>query len=110
MPRSLSVDWFGGVAYVAYRSYIRYSRPVPKTIAQRELRNDNAKVIEAVVAGESFVVTRNGVPVAELRPIQRAARRTFVPTAQLLALVASGPHIDRKRFRTDLDRVVDQHL
>jgi prevent-host-death family protein len=80
-----------------------------KTIAQRELRNDNAKVIEAVVAGESFVVTRNGVPVAELRPIQ-PARRTFVPRAQLLALAATGPHIDRDRFRTDLDRVVDQHL
>jgi len=82
---------------------------MPKTIAQRELRNDNAKVIEAVVAGESFVVTRNGVPVAELRPIQ-PARRTFVPRAQLLSLVATGPHIDRERFRTDLDRVVDQHL
>jgi prevent-host-death family protein len=80
-----------------------------KTIAQRQLRNDNAKVIEAVVAGESFVVTRNGVPVAELRPIQ-PARRTFVPRAQVLALVARGPHIDRERFRTDLDRVVDQRL
>jgi prevent-host-death family protein len=80
-----------------------------KTIAQRELRNDNAKVIEAVVAGESFVITRNGVPVAELRPIQ-SARRTFVPRAQLLALAATGPHIDRERFSTDLDRVVDQHL
>jgi len=82
---------------------------MPRTIAQRELRNDNAKVIEAVVAGESFVVTRNGVPVAELRPIQ-LARRTFVSRAQLLAIVATGPHIDRERFRTDLDRVVDQQL
>ena len=33
---------------------------MPKTIAQRDLRNDNAKVIEAVAAGESFVVTRIG--------------------------------------------------
>jgi len=82
---------------------------MPKIIAQRELRNDNAKVIEAVVAGESFVITRNGVPVAELRPVQ-PARRTFVPRAQLLALVATGPRIDRARFRTDLDRVIDQHL
>lgn len=80
-----------------------------KTIAQRELRNDNAKVIEAVVAGESFVVTRNGVPVAELRPI-RQSRRTFVPTAELLSVATSGPRIDRERFRADLDRVVDQDL
>ena len=39
-----------------------------KTIAQRELRNDNAKVIDAVQAGETFIITRNGEPVAELRP------------------------------------------
>jgi prevent-host-death family protein len=80
-----------------------------KTIAQRELRNDNARVIEAVVAGESFVVTRNGVPVAELRPIQQN-RRTFVPTAELLLLASTGPRIDRQRFREDLDRVADQGL
>jgi len=80
-----------------------------KTIAQRDLRNDNAKVIEAVAAGESFVVTRNGVPVAELRPI-RLTRRTFVPTAELVALGLVGPPINRERFRADLDRVVDQDL
>jgi len=82
---------------------------MPKTIAQRELRNDNAKVIDAVAAGESFVITRNGVPVAELRPIQ-AMRRTFVPTSELLVLGAAGPRIDRERFRADLDAVVDQSL
>jgi prevent-host-death family protein len=80
-----------------------------KTIAQRELRNDNAKVIEAVAAGESFIVTRNGVPVAELRPIQQT-RRTFVPTAELLAPAGAGPRINRERFRADLERVVDQGL
>jgi prevent-host-death family protein len=80
-----------------------------KTIPQRELRNGNAQVIDAVVSGETFVVTRNGVPVAELRPI-RNARRTFVPKGDLLTLVASGPHIDSKQFRADLDRVVEQRL
>ena len=80
-----------------------------RTIAQRELRNDNAKVIEAVAAGESFVVTRNGVPVAELRPI-RPTRRTFIPFAELMALTAAGPPINRARFEADLDQVVDQGL
>ncbi|MGI9032802.1 MAG: type II toxin-antitoxin system Phd/YefM family antitoxin [Acidimicrobiales bacterium] len=80
-----------------------------KTIAQRQLRNDNAKVIEAVAAGESFIVTRNGVPIAELRPI-RTNRRTNVAKADLMALAASGPHVDRKQFQADLDRVVDQRL
>ncbi len=80
-----------------------------KTIAQRELRNENAKIIEAVTAGESFVVTRNGEPVAELRPL-RAGRRTFVSRAEVVALATAGVRIDRHRFRADLDRVIDQGL
>ena len=80
-----------------------------RTIPQRELRNDNARVIAAVAAGESFVVTRNGVPVAELRPIQQV-RRSFVPKAELIALAAAGPHVDLARFRADLDNAIDQTL
>ena len=80
-----------------------------KTIAQRELRNDNARVIESVVAGESFIVTRNGVPVAELRPIQQP-RRTFVPRSELVALAATGPRINRDQYMADLDQVVDPGL
>jgi len=79
------------------------------TIAQRELRNDNAKVVDAVAAGETCVVTRKGMPVAELRPI-RTARRRFVPKAELIALAAASPHIDLKKFRADLDAVIDQGL
>ncbi|MGL5859202.1 MAG: type II toxin-antitoxin system Phd/YefM family antitoxin [Angustibacter sp.] len=82
---------------------------MPRIIAQRELRNENAKVIEAVTAGETFVVTRNGEPVAELRPLRRA-RRTFVPREEIAALGAGGLRIDRDRFTADLDRVADQGL
>ncbi|HEX7496184.1 MAG TPA: type II toxin-antitoxin system prevent-host-death family antitoxin [Candidatus Limnocylindrales bacterium] len=80
-----------------------------KTIAQRELRNENAKVIDAVTAGETFVVTRNGEPVAELRPVQ-AGRRAFISREEVAALAAVGVRIDRHRFRTDLDQVIDQGL
>jgi prevent-host-death family protein len=80
-----------------------------KTIAQRELRNENAKVIEAVTAGETFVVTRNGEPVAELRPI-KAGRRTFISRDEVAALTASGVRIDYRAFRADLDRLIDQGL
>jgi prevent-host-death family protein len=80
-----------------------------KTIAQRELRNDNARVIKAVAAGETFVITRNGIPVAELRPIQ-TNRRPTVPKAELMALACSGPRVDLRQFRADLDRLVDQGL
>lgn len=66
-------------------------------------------MIEAVTAGETFVVTRNGEPVAELRPL-RAGRRTFVSREEVAALAATGVRIDRHQFRTDLDTVIDQGL
>lgn len=78
-----------------------------KTIAQRELRNENAKVMDAVTAGETFVVTRNGEPVAELRPL-RAGRRTFISRSEVAALAATNVRIDRDQFRADLDAVIDQ--
>ena len=78
-----------------------------KTIAQRELRNENAKVMDAVTAGETFVVTRNGEPVAELRPL-RSGRRTFISREEVAALAAVNVRIDRDRFRADLDAVIDQ--
>lgn len=80
-----------------------------KTIAQRELRNDNAKVMEAVTAGETFVVTRNGEPVAELRPL-RAGRRRFVSRAEVAAMVNANVRIDKDRFRADLDDLINQGL
>jgi len=80
-----------------------------RTIAQRELRNDNAKVIEAVAGGETFIVTRNGEPVAELRPI-KAHRRTFVSRAEIEDMAAAGVRIDHHRFRADLDRAFDQGI
>lgn len=40
-----------------------------KTISQRELRNDNAEVIRGVEDGETYMVTRRGVPVARLVPL-----------------------------------------
>lgn len=46
-------------------------------IAQREPRNQSAQVIDAVTAGETFVVTRNGEPIAHLRPI-KPGRRALV--------------------------------
>jgi antitoxin (DNA-binding transcriptional repressor) of toxin-antitoxin stability system len=58
-------------------------------------------------AGETFVVTRNGEPVAELRPL-RAGRRTFISRAEVAALAAANVRIDRDQFRNDLDAVIDQ--
>jgi prevent-host-death family protein len=40
------------------------------TIPQRELRNDITAILRRTEAGESFTVTVNGRPVAELRPLE----------------------------------------
>ena len=79
------------------------------TIPQRELRNENAKVIDAVAAGETFIVTRNGEPVAELRPL-RVARRTFISRDEVASLAGAAVRIDHRQFKEDLDRLIDQGL
>jgi antitoxin (DNA-binding transcriptional repressor) of toxin-antitoxin stability system len=49
-----------------------------RTITQRELRNDNAAIMRALKSGDTFIITRNGVPVGRHTPVPR---RTFVPDA-----------------------------
>jgi len=78
-----------------------------RIINQRELRNQSAAVLREVEAGEIIVVTRNGTPVAELRPIR--ARR-FALRAIISKGAACAPRIDAARFRADLDAVIDQRL
>lgn len=76
-----------------------------RVISQRELRNDSAAVLREVEAGETLVVVRHGVPVAELRPC--AAGGAFVPRATIAAAARQAPRIDAVRFRRDLEAVVD---
>ncbi len=40
---------------------------------QRELRNDNAEVMRGLERGETYTITRRGVPVARLVPITDAS-------------------------------------
>jgi prevent-host-death family protein len=80
-----------------------------KTISQGELRNDNAKVIDAVTAGETFIVTRNGEPVGELRPL-RSKRPSFVSRGEVVQLTTARVRVDVQQFRADIDRLIDQRL
>jgi antitoxin (DNA-binding transcriptional repressor) of toxin-antitoxin stability system len=75
-----------------------------RTISQRELRNDSGAIVRALDRGEVFLVTRNGIPVGELRP----ARRRFVSRDLLLEALANAPSIDAERFRDEVDEVLDQ--
>lgn len=40
-----------------------------ETISQRQLRNDSAEVLRGAEAGDTYIITRRGVPVAQLGPI-----------------------------------------
>jgi prevent-host-death family protein len=75
-----------------------------KTITQRELRNESARVLREVQAGETMVVTRYGVPVAELRPVPPPR---YVPRAVIADAARRAPRVDAARLRQDLDSVVD---
>jgi prevent-host-death family protein len=76
-----------------------------REITQRELRNESGAIMRQLDSGESFVITRNGVPVGELTP---ARRRRFVAAATVTAAFAGAPGIDADRFRRDVDRLADQ--
>ena len=76
-----------------------------REITQRELRNESGEIMRALDRGEAFVVTRNGVPVGELTPLRQ---RQFVAVEAAAALFAGAPLIDGKRFRGDVDGVLDQ--
>jgi antitoxin (DNA-binding transcriptional repressor) of toxin-antitoxin stability system len=76
-----------------------------KELTQRELRNGSGEIMRALDRGESFVVTRNGVAVGELRPVQ--ARR-FVTADAAIAAFAGSARIDADRFRQEVDAVLDQ--
>jgi prevent-host-death family protein len=72
----------------------------------RELRNQGGKVLDRVERGEVLTVTRDGRPVAELRPLPRRA----VPAATLLSRWHALPAVDPAKLRADLDKAVDSSL
>ncbi|MWA11818.1 type II toxin-antitoxin system Phd/YefM family antitoxin [Streptomyces sp. BA2] len=71
-----------------------------KTITQRELRNNSAAVMDAVEAGETYHITRNGVEVAELRPV---VRRRDLTAEELVKRARRLPHVDHEQMRRESD-------
>jgi prevent-host-death family protein len=75
-------------------------------VTVRELRNEGGRVLDRVLAGEVLVVTRDGDPVAELRPLPTAT----LDAATLLARWRNLPAVDPQRLRDDVDAVLDTSL
>lgn len=76
------------------------------TITVRELRDRGSAVLDRVQAGERFIVSRAGRPVAEIRPLPRAG----LAPAALLARWRDLPYVDPVAFRRDIDRLIDPSL
>lgn len=72
----------------------------------RELRNHGGRVLARVAGGEHVVVTNDGEPVAELRPLPRRP----LSATSLQERFRRLPAIDPVRFRADIDAAVDQSL
>lgn len=61
--------------------------------------------MRALDEGETFVVTRNGVPVGELAPLRR---HRFVNAETAISMFRGAPSIEMDQLRSDLDRVASQ--
>lgn len=81
-----------------------------RTISQADLRNGSAAVMDALEAGEDFVITRNGVPVGELRPIDRARDLTAEELVRRFTGIR-GDSLEQMRAEADemfgSDRIFD---
>jgi prevent-host-death family protein len=75
-------------------------------VAVRDLRNRGGEVLNRVAAGEALTVTRDGEPIAELRPLPRRP----LPAGLLLQRWRRLPAVDPARMRTDIDSVLDPSL
>lgn len=82
-----------------------YTDVMDHQITQRELRNDSGRIMRALDKGTTFTVTRNGVAVGELMPVRQ---RLFVRAETAVAVFAGAPRIARRRFRRDIDALIDQ--
>jgi prevent-host-death family protein len=97
--RRVTVGHFGGAGGAVARGA---TIALVNEVTQRELRNESGEIMRRLDRGESFVVTRNGVPVAELTPLRR---HRFVAADTAVAMFRGAPAIDHGRFRADLDEI-----
>jgi prevent-host-death family protein len=74
-----------------------------KTIAQRSLRNESSEILRRAEAGERFVITVNGRPVAVLGPYERR-RWVGAPSVREMLATPSDPTLldDLRRLEPDL--------
>lgn len=68
---------------------------MPKTITLREANQGFARHVRSVEAGEEFLITRNGTPVARLVPADTAHKRSVLTPTQAAALARTRARMAR---------------
>jgi prevent-host-death family protein len=77
-----------------------------ETVSVRELRNHGGEVLDRVARGETVVVTKDGVQIAILHPLEKRSPRP----AELVSRRRSLPLVDPDSWRRDVDAVLDASL
>jgi prevent-host-death family protein len=98
---STSPEWAEGETDVSPVIHL-----VMTNVSIRDLRNHGGEIIDRVEHGEAVRVTRDGRPVAELRPLE--AQRLTLPA--ILERFRSLPAMDPIALREDIDSVIDTSL
>lgn len=75
-------------------------------VAIRDLRNHGGEILDRVEGGEAMTVTRDGRPIAELRPLARRPLQASL----LLQRWRSLPAVDPVKLRADIDDLLDPTL
>ncbi|UCM87235.1 type II toxin-antitoxin system Phd/YefM family antitoxin [Streptomyces marincola] len=75
-------------------------------ITQRDLRSRSKEIMDAVQAGQSFTVTRDGHRIGELIPLRR--RRRFVSRAEFAAMSRGAPGLSLDAFRDDQNATAER--
>lgn len=75
-------------------------------VAIRDLRNHGGEILDRVEGGEAMTVTRDGRPIAELRPLPRRPLQASL----LLQRWRILPAVDPVKLRADVDDLLDPIL
>jgi prevent-host-death family protein len=76
---------------------------MPDTIGEHQLRDDTAEIMRRVEAGESFVVTRNGKPIADLVPRLEYRLRRRKTLGEMQEHLRTRPKIDVEKWYAGRD-------
>jgi prevent-host-death family protein len=75
-------------------------------VAIRDLRNHGGEILDRVAGGEAMTVTRDGHPIAELRPLPRRPLQASLLLQRWRVL----PAVDPAKLRADIDDLLDPAL